>query len=123
MHKVYLQLGTNLGDKKKHLKDAILHIKDEIGDVVLKSKIYETTAWGVKNQANYLNQVLLVECKLSANFLLKKILEIEKNMGRIRCKKWQKELLILIFYFITTLLLKLLIFASRISIFINVFLF
>lgn len=87
MNKTYLLLGSNMGNSKQQLKDAIKHIKKDIGKVVRQSGLYVTAAWGNTSQPDFLNQVIVVETKLPAAKLMHTILSIEKKMGRIRTVK------------------------------------
>lgn len=87
MNLAYLLIGGNLGDRIKNLDFAKIWIEKNIGDVINNSSIYETAAWGITEQPDFLNQVLLVETKLSAQEVLHKILSIENKMGRIRTQK------------------------------------
>lgn len=93
MKGIYLLLGTNLGDRAINLANAI-NLAAEQG-VVIKavSAIYETAAWGIEEQPGFLNQVLEVETTLSAEELLKTILAIELEMGRVRIQKWGERLI------------------------------
>lgn len=75
------------------LEKAASMIKDKVGDIILSSKIYESTPWRVDGQANYLNQILLVSTALSAEHVLKNILQIESNLGRLRYEKWGERLI------------------------------
>ncbi|HLO44123.1 MAG TPA: 2-amino-4-hydroxy-6-hydroxymethyldihydropteridine diphosphokinase [Leadbetterella sp.] len=93
MYKVLLGLGTNLGDKIQNLEEAIRHIKFQIGEITKISSIYETQAWGVVEQDNYYNLVLLTKTELQPFGLLSKVLEIEKEMGRVREKKWDSRVI------------------------------
>tara|TARA_B100000676_G_C17664437_1_gene623102 strand:- start:69 stop:554 length:486 start_codon:yes stop_codon:yes gene_type:complete len=93
MHKIYLQLGTNLGDKRQNLIKAFRFIKNEIGVILLHSKIYKSESWGVDSQNLYLNQVLLVESSLTPQELLKKTQSIEIRMGRVRKEKWEDRII------------------------------
>jgi 2-amino-4-hydroxy-6-hydroxymethyldihydropteridine diphosphokinase len=52
------------------------------------SSIYETAAWGKNDQPAFLNQVLEIETALSPPQLLKTILAIEENIGRVRQEKY-----------------------------------
>ena len=88
MNNVFLQLGSNISDRIIHLENAIKIIKNEIGDIITKSKIYESAPWGITNQKKFLNQIIKITTELNENILLDKILEIEKKLGRIRVKKW-----------------------------------
>jgi 2-amino-4-hydroxy-6-hydroxymethyldihydropteridine diphosphokinase len=87
MNKVFLITGGNIGDRKKKLELAAKSIEKNIGDIVASSSIYETEAWGNTEQASFYNQIHIVESKLAAEEIMHKILEIEKEMGRIRTIK------------------------------------
>jgi 2-amino-4-hydroxy-6-hydroxymethyldihydropteridine diphosphokinase len=87
MNNVYLLIGGNLDDRVKNLSNSIDWIEKEVGPILKKSSIYETAAWGVTEQPSFLNQVLFVSTKLSAEDVLKTILSIEEKMGRKRVEK------------------------------------
>ena len=87
MNKTYLLLGSNMGNSKSRLIKAILQIEKNIGKVTRQSSLYATAAWGNTNQPDFLNQVIIVETKLSALQTMQTILSIEKKMGRIRTLK------------------------------------
>ncbi len=93
IHKTFLLLGSNLGDRAKVLAQAQQEISLIIGTVINNSSIYETLAWGVEEQPAFLNQVLLVETKLNPQNLLKAINGIENDLGRVRYKKWGERLI------------------------------
>ena len=93
MNIVFLQLGSNLGDRELLLKDAITAIENRVGDVVEFSKVYESAPWRVEGQENYLNQILKVKTKLLADEVLLIVLDIEKQLGRIRLEKWGERLI------------------------------
>ena len=46
MHRVYLSLGSNLGNRKRNIREALEKIGELIGDVERQSALYETTPWG-----------------------------------------------------------------------------
>ncbi len=87
MNKIYLLLGSNLGDSIAQLSKAILHIEKKIGCINRKSNLYITAAWGNPKQPHFLNQVIIVDTKLTALKTMKTILQIEKKMGRLRTVK------------------------------------
>ena len=93
MNIVFLQLGSNLGDRELLLKDAITAIVNRVGDVVKFSKVYESAPWRVEGQENYLNQILKVRTTLSAEEILSIVLDIEKKLGRVRLEKWGERLI------------------------------
>ena len=93
MFKVFLGLGTNIGDKKAILEVAKKAINDSIGEICDESSLYETEAWGVENQENYYNQVIGIKTKLYPLQILEKILALEIQLGRIRNQKWEARLI------------------------------
>ena len=84
MTRVYLGLGTNLGDKRKNLDDALLVIKERIGTVVSLSSFYETAPWGFESQNSFLNAALCVQTSMEALQILQVTQEIEKELGRMK---------------------------------------
>ena len=59
MQTAYLLIGGNIGDSKAYLAEAKNLIENKCGQVINASSIYSTAAWGVTNQADFLNQVLV----------------------------------------------------------------
>lgn len=94
MNKVYLLLGGNVGDRIKSMGSAISAIEAHVGKVLQKSSMYETKAWGKKDQRDFLNQAISVETGLSPRGLLDKLLDIEQSAGRVRDgKKWSERII------------------------------
>jgi 2-amino-4-hydroxy-6-hydroxymethyldihydropteridine diphosphokinase len=88
MFKVFLLLGTNLGDRFSYLQQAIGLISQEITAPNKLSSVYETQAWGKTDQPDYLNQVVMLQTALSPQAVLQTILQIEQTLGRRREEKW-----------------------------------
>ena len=88
INQVYLGLGSNLGNRQENLQLAYQLIQEQIGDITDESSIYETAAWGLIEQNAFLNQVLKVNTQYQATVVLKKVLDIELSMGRVREIKW-----------------------------------
>jgi len=84
MNEVYLLTGGNIGDRSSYLSAARNAIENYCGLIVSQSAIYETEAWGIKDQPAFLNQALAIQTEISAHDLLIAILEIEHQMGRKR---------------------------------------
>lgn len=82
MAKVFLGLGTNLGDKKNNLLTAVKNIEKKIGKVTSLSSFYETEPWGFESENSFLNAALCVETSLEPATILHIIKEIEIEMGR-----------------------------------------
>ncbi|MFD2871148.1 2-amino-4-hydroxy-6-hydroxymethyldihydropteridine diphosphokinase [Mucilaginibacter ximonensis] len=88
MNNVFLLLGSNLGDRKEYLQQAIMHISYDISPDIRISSVYETESWGKTDEPDYLNMVIEVKTSLPAQTVLERILNIEKVMGRVREEKW-----------------------------------
>ena len=82
MAKVFLGLGTNLGDKRNNLLTAVKNIEKKIGKVTSLSSFYETEPWGFESENSFLNAALCVETSLDPATILHIIKEIEIEMGR-----------------------------------------
>ncbi|WP_372918314.1 2-amino-4-hydroxy-6-hydroxymethyldihydropteridine diphosphokinase, partial [Salegentibacter sp.] len=80
---VYIALGSNLGDRLGLLQQAVNRIYEEIGDVHQISKVYRTPAWGFEGD-DFLNACIAVSTRFSAKKVLKKLLKIETEAGRLR---------------------------------------
>ncbi len=81
---VVLLIGGNQGDRVTLLMRAVAEIAARIGTVSVVSSIYETEPWGFEAEQSFLNQAVVVDTDLPADMVLKKALEIEKDLGRIR---------------------------------------
>lgn len=90
---VYILSGSNLGKRMVNLAKALELVEQNAGKVVAQSQLYETAAWGIQDQAPFLNQVMELETPLSARELLNALLEIEQKMGRQRKEKWGERLI------------------------------
>jgi 2-amino-4-hydroxy-6-hydroxymethyldihydropteridine diphosphokinase len=93
MNRAYLLIGGNLGDREKNLATARELINQHCGNIIKASSIYETEAWGKTNQPSFLNQALEVDTLLTARQLIRRILKVEKLMGRIRDEKYGPRLI------------------------------
>jgi 2-amino-4-hydroxy-6-hydroxymethyldihydropteridine diphosphokinase len=83
---VYLSLGSNVGDRENHLRDAIQRL-ETTGRIVSVSSFYETEPVEFPDQAWFLNCVLALETIAPPEALLKSILRIESDMGRQRVQR------------------------------------
>jgi len=88
VHKVYILTGSNQGQRKRFLQKAIEQIDKHCGSIINVSSIYETAAWGNTKQAAFLNQVIIIQTKLSPDELMQQLLLIETGLGRIRTGKY-----------------------------------
>lgn len=88
MEKLVLIIGGNLGKRELLLSQANNLLIENFGSPELKSKVYETAAWGGKSKGAYLNQVLVFRTDLEPMEVLKKTQKVENLLGRHREVKW-----------------------------------
>ena len=81
MTKIFLGLGSNLGDKKKNIYKAIELLKEKISGVTL-TKFYETEPQYYKKQDTFINTVMSGYTDESPQELLKFVKEVERRVGR-----------------------------------------
>jgi 2-amino-4-hydroxy-6-hydroxymethyldihydropteridine diphosphokinase len=83
---VYLSLGSNVGDRENHLREAIQRLETN-GRIVSVSSLYETEPVEFTDQAWFLNCAIALETNASPEELLESILPLEKAMGRQRVRR------------------------------------
>ena len=81
-HKVYLGLGSNLGNCRKNLERAIRLIGDRVGQVTRQSSFIETEPWGFESPNKFMNAVILCETTKTPREVLVLTQQIERDMGR-----------------------------------------
>ena len=82
MHQLYLSLGSNLGDRKHLLQEALRLIGEYIGPVVRVSSFIETHPWGYESEHLFLNGACKVETTLCPMECLHITQDIERRLGR-----------------------------------------
>ncbi len=80
-HRIFLGLGSNLGNREENLTRAINLLAQEM-HLVRISSIYETAPWGYLDQPAFLNCVIRAETILSPQELLIRLKGIETELGR-----------------------------------------
>lgn len=80
-HRVFLGLGSNLGDRQANLFRALQLLEPEVG-IESVSSIYRTDPWGVQEQPHFLNCAVAANTSLTPHELLVKLKSIEQKMGR-----------------------------------------
>jgi 2-amino-4-hydroxy-6-hydroxymethyldihydropteridine diphosphokinase len=83
---VYLSLGSNVGDRAAHLRDAEARLS-RLGRIVAVSSFYETEPVEFTDQPWFLNCALILETTQTPQALMAAILGIEQEMGRRRVQK------------------------------------
>ena len=88
MSTAYVALGSNLGDREENLRSALIHLSANDVQVVKVSTFIETEPYGVTDQPGFVNAVCQVETNLAPLELLRLLLSIEQEMGRVRLRRW-----------------------------------
>lgn len=79
---LYLSLGSNLGNRKRLVSEAIDMIDKRVGHVVRSSSLYETEPWGFSSPNKFINACVYCETALTPREVLNVTQEIEKELGR-----------------------------------------
>ncbi len=94
MPKVYLALGSNLGDRWANLRRAVETLAEDPGLHSLEcAGLYETAPQGGVAQPDYLNTVVGMQTMLSPEALLHHALRVEAELGRVRRERWGPRLI------------------------------
>ena len=89
MTRAYLGLGSNIGDKAAHLAAAVQGLAAVPGIwITARSADYRTPPWGETDQDWFLNGALAIETDLDPHALLDACLGVERDLGRIRERRW-----------------------------------
>mgnify|MGYP000662090638 CR=1 FL=1 len=83
-HNVILLLGSNLGNTKDNIEIALTEIEKDIGKIIKKSKFLTTEPIEFVSSNFFCNIAIVIATHYSPITLLKRIKEIERNMGRIK---------------------------------------
>jgi len=87
MKKIFLGLGSNIGNKEKNIKEAIKLLSDFVFKIKV-SKMYKSKAYGFENQDDFLNAAISGYTDLDLEELFNKIKWIEKKIGRKKRFHW-----------------------------------
>ena len=85
----YVALGSNIGDRERHLavaRDAIARLPRT--KVIAQTAVEETPPLGPQDQGPYLNQMVAIETELDPHELLGALQDIERRAGRVRATRW-----------------------------------
>lgn len=88
MSRAYVALGSNLGDREENLRTALKQLQENGVEVIKTSTFIETEPYGVTDQPGFVNAVCQVETELAPLELLRLLLSIEQEMGRVRLRRW-----------------------------------
>lgn len=88
-HRVYLSCGSNMGDRRKHLDEAVKALRaDEKCRVLHVSDWIETPPYGGVEQDDFLNGAIELDTLYTPQMMLQKLHEIEQEHGRERQVHW-----------------------------------
>ena len=92
MNQIYLSLGSNIGQRRANLERAVAHLSQCVTSTAV-SPLYETFAWGVTDQPDFLNLCVAATTTLSPIDLLIFVKKIESMMGREPTVRWGPRLI------------------------------
>ena len=93
MNNAVLLLGSNVGARLLNLERACNEIESKLGKITQRSSVYETAPWGNPDQEEFLNRIVKVDSFCQADQMMERIISIEKEMGRVRTKKWEPRII------------------------------
>lgn len=87
----YVALGANLGDRAGNIRSALGKLHETPGvEVTTVSQLYENPAvGGAPDAPDFLNAAARLETTLGSHALLKRLLEVERELGRVRRERWE----------------------------------
>ncbi|EMS35839.1 2-amino-4-hydroxy-6-hydroxymethyldihydropteridine diphosphokinase [Candidatus Liberibacter americanus] len=86
---VAIGIGSNIGNKKQYIVQALRLINDHKDCEILSvSRLYQTPPWGKKDQDLFLNAAALIKTQIMPNEFLDILLSIENNLNRKRDQLW-----------------------------------
>jgi 2-amino-4-hydroxy-6-hydroxymethyldihydropteridine diphosphokinase len=89
VQEAFVALGANLGDRESSLTEALRRLQaDPELEVHLVSAAYETAPVGFTDQPSFLNMAVYLSTELDSVALLRRLLAIEQEMGRVRDVRW-----------------------------------
>ena len=84
MEKCYVLFGSNMGDKNQIFAQACLLINNRCGRIAAVSSAYESEPWGFEAKEWFLNRLIIVETELEPEEMMRQLLDIEAELGRVR---------------------------------------
>lgn len=92
--RAFLGLGSNLGDRLMHLREAVRQIGATNGIRIERcAGVYESEPWGLSRQPDYLNTVVEAHTELRAPQLFACMKVIERNMGRLAAPRYHPRII------------------------------
>lgn len=82
LHHVYFSIGSNIGNRKRLVREAIALLNERVGEVERQSLLYETEPWGFDSPNKFINACVCCVTTLSPHQLLAITQHIERELGR-----------------------------------------
>ena len=83
LHQVFFSLGSNIGNRKQLIREAIALLDERVGRVTRKSSLIETAPWGFYSPNKFINACVCCETSLNPRQILAVTQNIEREMGRV----------------------------------------
>ncbi len=93
MNTAYVLAGSNMGNRPALLQYAANVMEEQCGNIIARSDVYETAAWGLQDQPSFYNQAFAVSTVLLPAQFMQTLLAIEDRMGRRRTVKMGPRLI------------------------------
>ena len=87
-NKVLMSLGSNTGNRLNMLTKALSELEHDGFCIIDKSKIWETSPWGLTDQPRFLNMCISAETEMTPEEMISTVKNIEKKLGRSKKIKW-----------------------------------
>lgn len=88
-HRVFLSMGSNMGDREAYINNAINYLSDNDRVMIInQSKLYETEPYGMTDQAKFLNNAVELKTLHTPSELLTFCKNLERMAGRVKTEHW-----------------------------------
>ncbi len=87
LHHVYFSIGSNIGNRKRLVREAIALLNERVGEVVRQSSLFETEPWGFESPNKFINACACCVTTFSPRQLLAITQHIERELGRTQKTK------------------------------------
>ena len=82
-HLVFFSLGSNIGNRKRLIREALDLLEERVGQIRCESSMIETVPWGFSSPNQFINACVCCETKLNPRQILAVTQRIEREMGRV----------------------------------------
>jgi 2-amino-4-hydroxy-6-hydroxymethyldihydropteridine diphosphokinase len=93
MPTAYIGIGSNLGDREENCAKALALLEREGIKIVKPSSMIETEPWGVREQQKFMNMAVEVTTDMLPDQLLRKLKEVEAELGRTETTRWGQRII------------------------------